>query len=243
MTGRIRERNLRSASVVAAILVGVSAPAIAQQQAPAGLPAQEEALKRNVQTYELVLKQAIFTAGTKVAEWARKIEPSVQLGFAAEPEVRGVPLLDNSLVFHVDVSEMGMGISGQLWYEIAASKGLIGPPRPGAGAARVGGTAPSPDSMKVPSPMNMTPGDYMTEKVRESLIDAVLDSATILQSLGAGQTLTVACNPVDKLERNPLYRNPSKKLVLQIKGEDLVALREGKLTREAAKERIIERRF
>lgn len=241
MTGRIRERNLKSASVVAAILVGVSASAIAQQQAPAGLPAQEEALKRNVQTYELVLKQAIFTAGTKVADWARKIEPSVQLGFAAEPEVRGVPLLDNSLVFHVDVSEMGMGISGQLWYEIAASKGLIGP-RTGAGAARVG-TAPSPDSMKVPSPMNMTPGDYMTEKVRESLIDAVLDSATILQSLGAGQTLTVACNPVDKLERNPLYRNPSKKLVLQIKGEDLVALREGKLSREAAKERIIERRF
>ena len=242
MSGRIREHNLKSVSVVAAILVGVSASAIAQQQAPAGPPAQEEALKRNVQTYELVLKQAIFTAGTKVAEWARKIEPSVQLGFAAEPEVRGVPLLDNSLVFHVDVSEMGMGISGQLWYEIAASKGLIGP-RTGPGASRVGGTASSPDSMKVGSPVNMMPGEYMTEQVRESLIEAVLDSATILQSIGAGQTLTVACNPVDKLERNPIYRNPSKKLVLQIKGEDLVALRENKISRAEAKQRIIERRF
>jgi hypothetical protein len=241
MTGWIRERNRKSVSVVAAILIGLGAPVIAQQVAPAGPQAQEEALKRNVQTYELVLKQAIFTAGTKVAEWARKIEPTVQLGFAAEPEVRGVPLLDNSLVFHVDVSEMGMGISGQLWYEIAASKGLIGPPR--AGAARVAGVASAPDSTKVGSPVNMTPGEYMTEQVRESLIDAVLDGATVLQSLSAGQTLTVACNPVDRLERNPLNRNPSKKLVLQIKGEDLVALRENRISREQAKQRIVERRF
>lgn len=241
MTGGLQGHNVKSASLAAAILVSLTMPAIAQQQVPAGPQAQEDALKRNVQTYELVLKQAIFTAGTKVADWARKIEPSVQLGFAAEPEVRGIPLLDNSLVFHVDVSEMGMGISGQLWYEIAMSKGLIGPPR--AGAARVGGSTPAPDSMKVGSTVNMTPGEYMTEQVRESLIDAILDSATILQTLAAGQTLTVACNPVDKLERNPLYRNPSKKLVLQIKGEDLVALREGKLSREEAKQRIIERRF
>ena len=60
---------------------------------------------------------------------------------------------------------------------------------------------------------------------------------------GEGQTLTVACIPVDVTMTNPLSRPPSKQLVLQIKGEDLLALRQASLSREDAKQRIIERRF
>jgi type II secretory pathway pseudopilin PulG len=241
MTGLIREHSLRSTGLAMAIIGVLTASAIAQQQAPAGLQAQEEALKRNVQVYEMALQNAIIKAGVNVAQWARKIEPSVDLAFAAQPEVRAIPLLDNSLVFHVDVSEMGMGISSQLWYEIARQKGSLGP-QPRAGASRVGGTAAAaPDS--VVSTPNVTPGEYMTEQVREELIKAVLDAATILPTLAAGQTLTVACNPVDVLQRNPLYRNQSRKLVLQIKGEDLIALRDGKISRDEARQRIIERRF
>jgi hypothetical protein len=240
MTGGLRGHNLKSASLAAAVLVSLTMPALAQQQAPAGPAAQEEAFKRNVQYFEMALRNAIISAGQKVAEWARQIDSTVVLDFVAQPEVRGVPLLDNSLVFHVDVAELG--VSSALWYRIVQEKGLMGPQQ-GSPATRVGGTPAAPDSMKVGTLPRMTPSQYMTEQVRESLINAILDSPTILPTVTTGQTLTVACSPVDVLVTNPLYRNTSKKLVLQIKGEDLVAMREGKLSREDAKQRIIERRF
>ena len=240
MIGRRRGHNLISASLVAAFVVSIAVPALAQQQAPAGPAAQEEELKRNVQVFEMALRNAILTAGVRVAQWAAQIQPGVELAYVAQPEVRAVPLMDNSLVFHVDVAELG--VSNSLWIQMARQRGLVGPPQQQGGASRVGGT-PAPDSMKAGTPLDMTPSQYMTEQVREALINAILDSPTMLPLLSAGQTLTVACNPVDVLVSNPLYRNTSKKLVLQIKGEDLVAMRVGKLSREEAKQRIIERRF
>lgn len=240
MTRHASERNVVAATV-AAILVSLTAPAFAQQQAPPGPAAQEEALKRNVQVFEMALRSAIIDAGVKVADWAKKIEPSVVLGFVAPPEVRVVPLLDNSLVFHVDVAELG--VSSALWVQVATQNGVFAPPPQQGGPTRVGATAAAPDSMKVGTLPRVTPSQYMTEQVREALINAILDSPTMLPTLTTGQTLTVACNPVDVLVTNPLYRNTSKKLVLQIKGEDMVAMREGKLSREEAKQRIIERRF
>lgn len=236
MTVRLQRLNMKSSSVIAAVLVGLAVPVAAQQQSPAGLPAQEEALKRNVQVFEMVLREAIMGAGQKVAIWAKQIDPTLSLQFIAQPEVRAVPLMDNSLVFHVDVSELG--VSSALW----TLQNPRPPQQPPAGpGTRVGGS-PAPDAVAA-APVRMTPSQYMTEQVRESLINAILESSTVLPSVGPGQTLTVACNPVDVLVTNPLYRNMSKKLVLQIKGEDLVAMREGKLSREDAKQRIIERRF
>jgi hypothetical protein len=241
MTGRLRGHSMAPASLVAAVLVGMTLPVIAQQQAPVGPQAQEEALKRNVQVFEMALTNAIIKAGARVAEWAQKIEPSVVLNFVAQPEVRAIPLLDNSLVFHVDVSELG--VSSALWVQMATQNGAFGPPPQQGSGTRVGGTAAAPESTKAGALPRMTPSQYMTEQVREALINAILDSPTMLPTVTAGQTLTVACNPVDVLVTNPIYRNMSKKLVLQIKGEDLVALRENKISREEAKQRIIERRF
>ncbi len=237
MNGRLRGHNMTSASLLAAVLVSITAPVLAQQQAPLGPPTQEDALKRQVLGFEIALKNAIIKAGGNVADWARKIDPSIVLTFVAQPEVRAVPLLDNSLVFHVDVAELGVSSA------LLVLKGdVFGPePRQGNPATRVGGTGTAPDS-KVGAPM-MSPSQYMTEQVREALVDAILDSPQMLPLLTTGQTLTVACNPVDVLVNNPIYQNRSKKLVLQIKGEDLVAMREGKLTREQARDRIIERRF
>ena len=238
MTGRLRGHNMTSASLVAAVLVSITVPVFTQQQASLGSATQEEALKRQVLGFEIALKTAIIKAGSNVAEWAKKIDPTIVLSFVAQPEVRAVPLLDNSLVFHVDVSELG--VSSAL---LVLQRNVFGPePKQPGSATRVSGAGATPDSTKVNTPM-VSPSQYMTEQVREALIEAMLDSPQMLPLLTTGQTLTVACNPVDVLVNNPIYQNRSRKLVLQIKGEDLVAMREGKLTREQAKERIIERRF
>jgi hypothetical protein len=73
-------------------------------------------------------------------------------------------------------------------------------------------------------------------------MDAMLDSSSVL-SLKDGQWLTVAVVPVDVLVTNAFYRNTSRKLVLSIKAEDLAAFRAGKISRDEAKLRIVDKRF
>jgi hypothetical protein len=224
----------------------LAAPVSAQQMMQPASPSQQTALKNNVRTFEMALKTAVETAGMRLAQWASQQAP-VPMAFAQDPSVRSVALLDDSLVFHVDVAEI-----------VPTSLALFGryqqmPPAARAGAARVGNTPPAgmvpPESAgpgKAPggemASLNMTPDAYYTSLVRDALIDTMLDSSGVLP-LKAGQTLTVACIPVDVAVTNSLNRNPSRQLILTIKGEDLVALREGKLSREDAKQRIIDRRF
>ena len=230
-----------------AVLVGLTMPVFAQQQMPPpASPTQATALKNNVHTFELALKTAVISAGGKVAQWATQLVPNLSFMFADEPRVRSVPLIDNSLVFHVEVAEI-TSIYQRLFI---AQRGLI-PPQPqgrsGAGVVDAAGVAP-PDPMgpvspkAVGPPPDTSPDKYYTDLVHEALIDTILDSSGVLP-LRAGQTLTVACNPVDVAVTNPLDKNPSRQLILTIKGEDLLALKQGTLSREEAKQRIVERRF
>ncbi len=224
--------------VVGLVLV-VSVPISGQQLMTVASQPREEALKNNVRTFEMALKTAVTSAGMKLQQWAQQIEPNVVLAFAAEPAVRSVPMLDDSLIFHVEVSEI-LPTSIGLWMTSSSMKGR--------GAQQVGSMGGAglvaADPMRgapVPSP-NVTPDQQYTMLVRQGLVDAMLDSSGVLP-LKAGQTLTVACNPVDVLVTNQLQRNPSKQLILSIKGEDLLAYRNQTLSREEAKQRILERRF
>jgi hypothetical protein len=223
--------------VVGLVLV-VSVPISGQQLMTVASQPREEALKNNVRTFEWALKGAITSAGQKLAQWAEPIAPNVVLQFAAEPAVRSVPLPDDSLIFHVEVSEI-LPTSISLFTNANRYKGGAQPVGAMGGAGLV-----AADPMRgapVPSP-NVTPDQQYTMLVRQALVDAMLDSSGVLP-LRAGQTLTVACNPVDVLATNQLQRNPSKQLVLTIKGEDLLAYRNQTLSREDAKQRILERRF
>jgi hypothetical protein len=237
MTGVIRESGLKSMSLVAVALLWFTVSVGAQQQAPAAPSPQEAAFKSNVQLFEMALNNAIKKAGNNVADWARQIDKTVTMEFVTQPEVRAVPLPDDSLVFHVDVYEIGM--SSQLWaqYRDLQQRGMVGP----SGGAVRAGNAPVPDDPIKAPPARMSPTQYFTEQVREGLINTILDSSAILQ-MRAGQTLTVACNPVESTSTNTL-RSASRKLVLTIKGEHLLALQQGTLSRDEAKRRITERRF
>jgi len=234
------------------LAVALAAPVGAQQMMPVSSPAQEGALKTNVRTFEIALQTAVVRAGAQLAQWAGQFVPNVPMVFAQDPSVRSVPLLDNSLVFHVEVSEI-VPTSVSLWTQYLQQLQQQARAR-GGGASRVGATgvppgmtppdpiAPGKSGDLVTDPLAMGPDQYYTKVVRDALIDTMLDSSGVLP-LREGQTLTVACIPVDVAVTNPLNRNPSKELVLTIKGEDLLAYRQGALSREAAKQRIIERRF
>lgn len=226
----------------------LAAPVAAQQMMQPASPTQQAALKTNVRTFEIALKTAVENAGMQLAQWASQQAP-VPMAFAQDPSVRSVALLDDSLVFHVDVAEI---VPTSLVLFSRYQQMPLGARAGGAGGSRVGNTPPpgleppgSVGSGKAPDGMaslNMTPDAYYTTLVRDALINTMLDSSGVLP-LKAGQTLTVACIPVDVAVTNTLNRNPSRQLILTIKGEDLVALREGKLSRDDAKQRIIDRRF
>jgi hypothetical protein len=229
---------LARSGVVALVLV-LSVPVSGQQLMTVASQPKEEALKINVRTFEEALKMAVTNAGMKLQQWAQLIEPGVVLAFAADPAVRSVPMLDDSLVFHVEVSEI-LPTSIRLWSQANSMKGrgaqqvgAMGSPGLIAADPMRGSPAPSP---------NVTPDQQYTSLVRQALVDTMLDSSGVLP-LSGEQMLTVACNPVDVLVTNQLQRNPSKQLVLAIKGKDLLAYRNRTLSREDAKQRIIERRF
>ncbi|HSG01866.1 MAG TPA: hypothetical protein VLA20_12075 [Vicinamibacterales bacterium] len=203
--------------------------------------AQAEAeLKRQTGIFEGVLLQAVQQGGQRLAHWAQQVEPRVVLAQASNPVVQAVPLPDSSLVFNVQVPEI-LQTSVMLFHQLQ---------RPGARpvsrtTGRVGGTGVVPDdptAERVADAESLDPDRRYSDYVRAALIEALLDGAAVLQ-IEETQWLTVAASGVDVAVTNPLYRNPSRKLVLSLKGADLLALRQQRITRDEARARILERRF
>jgi hypothetical protein len=79
------------------------------------------------------------------------------------------------------------------------------------------------------------------ENVRLALIDAILNSAGVLN---VRDTETVAVSAAG-MGQSAAYRlnQRSARVTLYIRGADLTALREGRLTREQARARITEKSF
>jgi hypothetical protein len=222
-----------------------------QPQTSASDP-QLERIKNEVRTFEIVLFRTIETAGQKLADWAQTKVPNVMLSPAADPVVNGFPAADSNLVFMIRIPELsGVAVfnGGYKFFptqpnmpETVASGArpvsTAGQTPPGDG--RVTSTTVVADDPMKNGPPN--PNAMYSDLVRLGLMDAMLDSSTVL-TVRNEQWLTVVAIPVDVLVTNPYYRNTSRKLILSIKGEDLAAFRAGKITRDEAKQRITDTRF
>jgi hypothetical protein len=85
------------------------------------------------------------------------------------------------------------------------------------------------------------PQQEYAEFTRQALMDAMLDQAFALP-IREKQTLTVSVRTVSPMPANPL--DPiQRRLYLQMKGEDQLALRQNVITRDEAKKRILESRY
>lgn len=203
-------------------------------------------LRAEVRNYEIALKQAADGAGQKLAVWAQQVVPNVMLSLAAENVVTGLPLPDSSFMFEVRMAEI-MPISLEIFGANRQRKPVPPLIRQGAPAQPVGNSAePIGKAQGGDTILQMADSDPVvvySEYVRQALIDALLDSSTLLPSLREGQWLSVASVPVNVAVTNTLYLNPSRKLILSIKAEDLLQLRQQKITRDQAKDRIVEVRF
>ena len=96
------------------------------------------------------------------------------------------------------------------------------------------GTVDDPDPPTPAVPPLTDPDKEYTTFMRFSFIDALLDHALALP-IPSGQYLTVIAEELQVQPVTP-FDPRSRTLILQLKAEDLTALRENRITRDEAKE-------
>jgi hypothetical protein len=210
-------------------LLMAAEPSSALAQTPA--PAPNEGVLRAVGVYEGVLRSSIALGGQKLAEETRKVAPGVVL-------ITDPPVIRNFRVpggLHFDVQAPNISITSTLIDMISRSQ-----PRAGRARTVANGGVVNPDQMTVTPGPDFDPDAMYSKYVREALIDAVLDGSGVL-NLKDDEFLIVSASGMDLPYSNTLYRD--KKLILSIAGVHLSAYRQGRLTREQAKEQIAEDRW
>ncbi len=232
-------------TLIACTLVAVAVPLAAQQ--PVNGSADDQRLKFQIQTFEAVLQSAVKHGADTFAQQVPPM-PGVQLT-SNDPEVKGFapPTPDGGLLFVVIVPEIREMVVLS-WMQQRSPGGSIGPARPNSGrvgAMTVTDSDPMSKSPVVPPPADSSPAAFdpskadtlYTKSVVEALKDAMLDhSAGLL--LKETEWLTIAAidavGPMPGIVNNPFGQTT----YLSIKGSDLLQLRQGKITRDEARELI-----
>jgi hypothetical protein len=146
---------------------------------------------------------------------------------------------EGGAVFHVLIPRIEE-VDLTLWRAIeeAQKRGATRVPNPG----RVSSTGVvEPDPLVPMGPPLTNPDKEYADFARAALIDAMLDGALAI-SIPEGKHLTIMAGELQAEGPSPFIER-SRTLILQIGGEDLLALRQGKITREDAKARIKESKF
>lgn len=237
-------RRVLSLSALAAVL---ALPLRAAAQTPPPVSAADEAAKSAVFTYATALRGAVLVGGQKLAQQASTVVPELVLAPSEQPTVRGVKLDGWGFFFDVQIPEI-WNSTMMLWDMLNQSRharatppGGSGPAQPVSDRPTVSATGPvEPDPMANELATQGGRDRLYSNYVREALIDALLDSSAVLP-LGPTDRLTIAASGIDQPGSNPLYQE--RKLMLTIKGSDLQDLRQGRITREEARARVVEGRF
>ncbi len=220
----------------------------AAAQAPPSVAVADDAAKSAVFTYSTALRGAVLLGGQKLAQQAATVVPELVLAPSEQPTVRGVKLDGWGFFFDVQIPEI-WNSTMMLWDMLNQSRhtravpppGTSGPAQPVSDRPTVSATGPvEPDPMANELASQGGRDRLYSNYVREALIDALLDSSAVLP-LGPSDRLTIAASGIDQPGSNPLYQE--RKLMLTIKGSDLQDLRQGRITREEAKARVLEGRF
>jgi len=217
---------------------------------PHGLSAQQQTVAQSadpttnqIKGFEQSLLLAIHSAAGRLNDRVREALPNVQiqLDYETQPIVTGALVPDAGAVFHVlipAIAELDLKMAN-----VYLSRRPAPPPpvvRTGDPARVAANGIIEPDPNALTTPLTEPDKEYTTF-MRLALIDAVVDHAMTVR-VPDGQSLTVVADELQTQPASPF--NPrSRTLILQIKGEDLLALRENRIDREEAKKRIKETKF
>jgi len=224
-------RMKTSMLIVTVVMAGAAASALAQTTVTFQVNADTES---RVQGFDSALRAAIVKAGGQLAERARQVAPNIQLQFESDARIKGIVLPEGEgIQFFIDVPGIRPDTVGQ-WELSRLLNSRSEPVVPVANG----------NATRVPHPAGPTDSVLMTNPVKEysdfthdALVDTMLDNGFMLP-LASGQSLTLIIgNGTSGLLQNPLAEKP-KLLYLRVKADDLIALRQNRITREEAKNRI-----
>ncbi len=240
-------------SLLLSVVLAASVPLAAAQQTGSGAA---DPLRSQILTFEDVLRRAIEVAGEDLSKQVQQqlnTPIPIQFGFdPPAPIVRGWPIDAFGYHFDVqvpDVTETGI-LVWQMWGGSRRNAGADAPPAGGSPTRPVASTGVVADDPMIgarPSGRTPTPADPMPivatyrANVRNALVDAILNNPGVL-TLREADVIAVSAAGVGQ---SAAYRLSSRsaRLTLYIRGADLIALRDGKLTREQVKQRITEKSF
>jgi hypothetical protein len=225
------------ASLSCLLMVSLApAPALAQGP-PADNPAKSQAYR-----FEMALRSAVEDGGRRLAQQALAFAPELRLEAAEPAVVRSFRLPGYGLFFDVQAPNITSTVMVWDMRRRLAPSAESNPVRP-VSDGRVGAaTAPVEPDPVVAAPPPFDANRAYTAFVREALMDALLDGSAVLIDLGPDESLTVAASGIDQPNANPLYRGTEDKLLLTIKASDLRDLRQGRITRDQAKQRVTQER-
>jgi hypothetical protein len=223
-------------TIVVGMAVTVTVPVLAQQ---AVVLDNHASIKSQVRFYEQVVQSAVRRGGELLAQQARKIEPRVGLQMDGTPLVSGVYLPDQGYHFDAQVPDIGpTALSMWVYYAQQNQNRATNP-------SQVVSTGVVPDDPLKAPPADPTPpfdvGREYGNYVRQSLVDAMIDSSGALP-IKASEHLTVRAR-VPQILQDPRMLSDERELLLIVSGEDLLAYRQGSLSRDQIKERIREYRY
>lgn len=196
---------------------------------------QIDQLKMQVRSFEAVLRTAVENGGRRLAKRAEEVFPMTPpLAMAGEPAVLGLPHPDGGFTFTVQVPDILSAYAPivNILRERPNSMGAAGP-------TRVGATGVVADDPVTPR-ADFNPDQEYSDYVREALIDAMLENSSGLSITGTHKLVVVA-SVSNAVRRNPL--DVSRLLILSVEGDQLMAYRQGKLTKAELRLKVVDRRF
>ncbi|HEX5214772.1 MAG TPA: hypothetical protein VFV98_04885 [Vicinamibacterales bacterium] len=249
----MKRHDVMMRTVLFGLTLMLATPALAQQvpplPAPGSLP--DDPVKPQVILFESALRQSIDGAGQKLAERAAQIEPRLVLAPDRLAEVRGIHL-DDLFYFDILIPDLNpvamrvMSIYRQQQTGNATPVAVPTNPAPDKIAATSSGATKvvEPDEMKVTAPTLATfdPTRDYSAFSRDAIMNALLDLSGVLP-VKEQDKVTISASGFPIMGGNPLYPQSNRKLVVTIKGSDLIELRQGKISRDEAKSRIKESRY
>jgi hypothetical protein len=242
-------------TLVTGVMLALATPAFAQQP-PAGQ--DEQQLRDQLQTFESVLQTAVRHGGDAFArEQSSAIPPEVRLT-SDDPQAFGfAPPQSGGLFFLVVVPPLRVTVDYLLQRPYARPAPPVAPQGSGqgpmqtvAGAGVVSPMGPvTPDPMKqspvadegrcttrVPLSTGSNPNRAYAVAVCDALIDAILDNSSPLP-VKEDEWLTIAA--IDGTGPTPnVLNSPYRTTYLAIKGSDLLAFRQGKISKAEARKLV-----
>jgi hypothetical protein len=203
----------------------------------------QASIKLQTKVFESVLRSVLDQSGQQVADKAREIVPDVLLAWMSQPSFNSWWTSEFGYVFDVTIPDIGSTSADYFRRAQQPPMTVVVPTAPSAGGAtRVAAASiPNPDPMPKNPIVPFDPIKFFSDTVRQALIDALIDNSGGLQ-IKSGQFVQIVAGPGPQVVPNPL--NPdSRKLILTVKGEDLLAFRQGQMKREDLLPKIKEGRF